>query len=133
MKCATCDQDWNEMVSATTAPFIRTKEEFESSSFSSTELSVLSDEDLILFKSSVKFRREDIFNDDGELVVSKKGVSTFSVEILVKKYKFTPDQIENVAALFGIGPERFWARYHYFGDTYPQPHCVPRKHYNCPW
>lgn len=133
MKCAMCDKSWNELVSAVDSPFIRTNEQFESSNFSDTELSILSPEDLLLFRSTVQFRREDVFNSEGKLIVSKKGVSTFSVEILVKKYKFTPDQIENVAAIFGIGPERFWTRYHYFGDTYPQPHCEPRDYYNCPW
>lgn len=133
MKCATCENSWNELVSAKESSFIRTREQFETFNFLNSELSILSPEDLLVFQSTFQFRREDVFDDEGKLVVSKKGISTFSVEILVKKYNFTPDQVEKVAAIFGIGPERFWSRYHYFGDTYPQPHCVSRPYYNCPW
>jgi hypothetical protein len=133
MKCASCDESWNNLLSAKTSTFVRTKENFESFNFLDSELSRLSIEDLEEFKSTVRFRREDIFDEEGNAITTKQGISTFSVEILVKKYSFTPDQIEKVAAIFGIGPERFWARYHYFGDTYPQPHCVSRPYYNCPW
>ncbi|WP_332879761.1 hypothetical protein [Massilia sp. S19_KUP03_FR1] len=105
----------------------------ESASLGASVLDLLEPEDLTLFKSTVQFRREEVYDGDDKPVTTRLGVATFSVEVLVKKYKFTPDQIQEVAALFGIGPERFWARYHYFGDTYPEPHCESRPYYNCPW
>ena len=132
MECANCDETWNELISAKDSQFIRTQEELDLFDFSSI-LSELSAEDLKEFKSTINFRREDVFNEAGKLIVTRQGVSTFSIEILVKKYKFDPDKIEKVAAVFGIGPDRFWKRYHYFGDTYPTPHCVSRLYYNCPW
>lgn len=132
MECANCDNSWNEIITAKASKFIRTQKDLDKFDFSSI-LTELSPADLNEFKSTFKFRREDVFDETGKLIVTKQGVSTFSVEILVKKYKFDPDKIEKVAAVFGIGPERFWRRYHYFGDLYPTPHCVPRPYYNCPW
>ena len=133
MKCASCDKSWNSLVSAKDSPFVRTHDEFENFDFTASILSQLSQADLEKFKETVSFRREDVFNSSQQLVAKRLGVSGFSVEILIKDYKFTPDEIESVAGIFGIGPERFWSRYHYFGDTYPEPHCVSRPYYNCPW
>ena len=56
MKCATCDKEWSELVSAQDSPFIRTKEQFEGFNFLKSGLSMLSTEDFEVFRSTVQFR-----------------------------------------------------------------------------
>lgn len=132
MECANCAASWNELVSADKSSFIRTKEELENYDFSNL-FSTISNDDLTEFKKTVEFRREEVFNESEEKVAIKQGVSTFSVEVFIKKYNFTPDEIEKVAAIFGIGPNKFWSKYHYFGDLHPYACCRPRAYYTCPW
>jgi|GEM_PF-2986211 len=124
------DTSWQDVVSQKSSDFIRTNEEMDKFDWSSVLVDVTA-EDIDEFKSHIVFTKEVVTDGKGEDVITRQGVFTFSVEILVTKYAYTPDQLEAVAATFGISREKFWKGYHQFGDLYPRPMCRHRPYFNC--
>ena len=127
---ANTDEEWVAIKRCIKTPFVRTLNEFDlfvqSSEFSNNPLSKLKQVELMEFRASLMFT-ESSLNGVG----FQRCIATFYVGMLVEEYGFTDEEVKKVASIFGIGPERFEKRLHYFGDLSPAC-CMPRQFYNCP-
>jgi hypothetical protein len=129
---ANTDSEWNVLCGAAEASFIRSIndwDEFVSSGrVKDSVLSTLSNADLMMFRSHLQFHEA---TRNG--VAYRRGCAGWYVGDLMKDHKFTDEQLQQVAALFGIGPTRMKAVQHKFGDICDgEVCCRPRQNFFCP-
>jgi len=129
---ANTDEEWDSLLGAVETPFIRTLDEWDE--FVSSErvkngvLASLDHADLMIFRNHLQF---DEATRNGKPY--RRGCSGWYHGDLVEQHKFTDSQLEEVAALFGVGGERFRAQRDKFGDICSGNVCCrTRLNFNCP-
>lgn len=129
---ANTHDEWKSIVIAERCDFVRSMAEWDAAVANGvihkTSLAKLKPDGLEKFRQELKF-----------LQVMVNGLSVKSCCIswyygdLVDKHGFTDAEVHQVAALFGIGPERFLATSNKFGDICDGDVCCrPRPNFNCP-
>jgi hypothetical protein len=129
---ANSDKDWKALTTTEGSSFIRTLSEWEAAitnrRIHGTPLSRLDADGLARFQEQLRFTEVTV----NGIPVKRCCISWYYGE-LTEKYHFTPAEVLDVAALFGIGPERFARTADKFGDLCDGDVCCrPRIAYNCP-
>jgi hypothetical protein len=129
---ANTDAEWNAIARAYDTPFIRHIEEWDE--FVNGELlqespfGRLSPSDLAVFRSHLLF---DESRRNGQPY--RRCCSGWYYGDLIKDHKFTKTELADVAALFGVGPQRLSHIEDKFGDICDDEVCCrPRTAYACP-
>jgi hypothetical protein len=131
-RLANSRSEWLMISRAETSPFIRSLADWDAFIASKrVDVHVLSALDSVSLKN---FRDQLKFI---ELSVNGKPVKRCCISWyygdLIQRHKFNQDQIIEVAALFGIGPDHFHAQADKFGDLCDDEVCCrARVAYNCP-
>jgi hypothetical protein len=117
---------WTRLSKETQSPFIRSLEEFDAIVAGRKHLqSPLGNLPIAAqkeFRSHLRF-----VNISVNGVPRNRYLLSFYCGDLVKKHGLSEKQLEQVAALFGIGPKLFGQLYHYFGDFGPNEQIICRK------
>ena len=129
---ANTDSEWNALCGAAESSFIRSMDDWDefvsSDSVKDSVLSTLTHADLMIFRNHLQFHEA---TRNG--VAYRRGCAGWYVGDLITDHKFTEEQLHQVAALFGVGPERMTAVRDKFGDICDgEVCCRPRLNFFCP-
>lgn len=125
------DDSWLTLSRAASSPFIRSLDEFDAFIGNGRDQSPfdgLPAEAIERFRSHLRFVEVSVNG-----APRRRFVQSFYMGDLVEQYGFSDDRVQEVAALFGIGPGLFRQLYHHFGDFGPGERiiCRPRMYFYC--
>jgi hypothetical protein len=73
-------------------------------------------------KEDIRFFRQNLNFENGKLISAFWGD-------FVQKYNFSEEEVAKIFCLFGVSPEQFKAKEHWFGDG--AGNCLPRPYFFC--
>jgi hypothetical protein len=131
-RVANTDEEWKKLSTAESSPFVRSLgdwEEFVNSAKLRTHaLGGLDPAIMDNFRKDLKFVEVRV---NGEIV--KQCCISWHYGELIQKGQFSHEQVLEVAAVFGVGADRFARTADKFGDICDGDLCCrPRLAFNCP-
>jgi len=123
---------WRRLSAASNTPFVRSLDDFDrfvrGNEFRNCPLARLTESELAQFRSKLQF---DEARRNG--IPYRLRLVSFYYGDLIAHHEFTRRDVEDVAAVFGIGPAFFAQRQDYFGDFDANGNncCRPRTAYFC--
>ena len=122
---ADTDEEWLALSKAPDSPFIRSLEDWDAAvkgAAAASPLAALPSQTLERFRDQLRFVEIRI---NGEPY--RKFLLGFYFGDLVEEHGYSEDQLLEVAAMFGIGPQRFRSLRDYFGDFGPDERIICRR------